>query len=384
MKLNTSKQEKLRILEMHLREKNSRVISEQQTSAEQKAVQNLLTHFCLKDKGTVYYVENLQRGNTKYEWVIKQRNNADTKTRYLTLDGHVFEPKDQSKPNEDFVWVDNWSLQPCEQRELDKNSSALRNYYVKNFGAKTLDKWAEEGVEVVNNQEYKKIDYLGHPPLYIDVRIPILKSFNPNSNSGRLWAELVSKGAKFDFELNRFEKQRMEGPYPYEPDADFPNGFKYYLPAAGGTRARGEDKTDIRNAYPGQDGEIQGGTTTQSNVTQNSDPTVSRALDRIRNLQYDSALPNREINECAEVLRIFYEFYRKRYEVNTADVDFIDLKNQAQACVVQLKPSRFSSIFGARGGDVDRDTRKIIQKLTGDIPGIGEQNPYRLKKPRVK
>lgn len=381
MKLNISKQDRMNILEMHRKQKNLGVILEQ-NSQEKKVIENLLTHFCLKGKGEPYYVENLQRGNTKYEWVIKQIGTKSGNVRYLTLDGHVFEPKDQRYKDENFKWVNNWSLQACEQKEVDKGADALRTYFIDNLSAKTLEDWAKEGVNVYQNPEYVKLDYLGYPPLYIDKRIPIRKSFKAESNGSRLWARLKSQGAKFEHELNYYEKQEMDGPYTLPPDSDFPSGLKYYLPAVGGARKRDSDKTDVRNAYPGTS---QAGLAGQSiSATQESDPTVTRALDRIRNLEYDKSLPTDEMNECAEVLRTFYNFYNKRTEINIANDDFDFIKRQAQACVYELKPSRFSSVFGARGGDVDRDTRKIIKKLTGEIPGIRQTDPYRLLPRRIK
>lgn len=389
MKFNITTEETRRILEMHLKEKKRGVINEQYSSPIMKQIQNLLKDICFKGMKTeIYKFDNAPKPD--HEFLIKQTGEYDG-VKYLAVDGTVY---NEYPVGSNILVVspgETWSLENCHRKIGASKSNALRDYYTKYLAAKTLEEWAAEGVNVLDFPgSYRSLDYLGEPLLYVSKALQIRSNFNPDGNSGRLLKFLKDeRGAKLDYELNQLEKQDMQDPLRIKADADFPNGLIYYLPYPSGERNLENDPTDYK--YKGGQGS---GTSTESTQagpspeSANEGSTGSLAtsgtyLEMYNDIRDKRRLDPEQLSECAEILRNWYDDWSRKVSYNQADHQYF--KSVAQGCVSQLNPSKLSSIFGSKGGAIDRDTRKIINIMVGEgNPRVSETDPYRLRKNRAR
>lgn len=109
--------------------------------------------------------------------------------------------------------------------------------------------------------------------------------------------------------------------------------------------------------------------------------TEKSYLDLYNEIRRKKMLGPEDLKNCAQILRNWYDDWGSRVVYN--NVDHQTLKGVAQYCVYQIKPNLFSGILGQKGGSVDRDTKKIIDILTGEgDPKISQTSKYRLQKRR--
>lgn len=389
MKFNITTEETRRILEMHLKEKKRGVINEQYSSPIMKQVQNLLKDICFKGTNSEAFIFD-NPPKPEHDVLIKQTGELGG-VQYLAVDGTVYK---ESPVGSGILVVspgEKWSLDKCHRSKGASKSNALRDYYTKYLAAKTLEQWAAEGVNVLDFPgSYRSLDYLGEPLLYVSKALQIRSNFNPDGNSGRLLKFLKDeRGAKLDYELNQLEKQDMQNPLRIKPDADFPNGLIYYLPHPSGERNLENDPTDYK--YKGSQGSgaspdsTEGGPSPESanEGSTGSLATSGTYLEMYNNIRSKRRLDDAQLNECAEILRNWYDDWSRKVSYNQLDHQYF--KSVAQACVSQLNPSKLSSIFGSKGGAIDRDTRKIINIMVGEgNPRVSETDPYRLRKNRAR
>lgn len=391
MKFNITKEETRRILEMHLKEKKRGVINEQYSSPMYEKAQNLLKNICFSGLNVeLHYFENAPK--PEHEVLIKQTGKQNN-IQYLTVDGTGTVYK-ENPVGSGILMVspgEKWSLDKCLRDIGARKSNALRDYYTKYLAAKTLEQWAAEGVNVLDFPgSYRSLDYLGEPLLYVSKALQIRSNFNPDGNSGRMLRFLKDeRGAKLDYELNQLEKQDMQGPFRIKADADFPNGLIYYLPYPSGERNKENDPTDYK--YKGGQGSgtstesTQGGPSPESagEGSTGSLATSGTYLEMYNDIRDKRLLDEEQLGECAEILRNWYNDWSRKVSYNQADHQYF--KSVAQGCVSQLNPSKLSSIFGSKGGAIDRDTRKIINIMVGEgNPRVSETDPYRLRKNRAR
>lgn len=121
-----------------------------------------------------------------------------------------------------------------------------------------------------------------------------------------------------------------------------------------------------------------------SDVSQNMGNTgVKSSESNMINLYNDVSktgkLNQGQLQYCASILSNWYKDWQD--EILYPEEDYKIFRKAAQSCVNQVNPTFFSSIFGERGGKVDRNTGKLIDILTrkGKSP-VSAYSIYRLYK----
>lgn len=391
MKLNITKEDRIQILEMHLREKRGATLSEQQINNPyyKQLYDYLLNSPCFKDDKNTFNLAALKDPpKPEHEWVIQSTNNQTKNIKYLTIDGYVYTPPDNSKPQDNLQITDRWSTANCTKGVIQSERNALRDFYVKHLYAKTIQELAANGVSILDvKNDYRELRELGEPLLFVDKRIPRQSSYAANSPATKQISDIRKKNGKFEHELTPYERQRWQK-LVMKPNADFPEGFVYYLPYPGGYEENLNNPTSADNAWAsGASSAAAGGASAGEEETvdtgePNLPPTYQEMYNSIRNQR---RLTPTQLNECAGILRNWYNDWTENARERYSDDEFTQIKTVAQFCVYQLDPSKFSSIFGQKGGAIDRDTKKIIKIMTGEgSPQISQRDPFFLRKNRTR